>query len=98
MKGEGGFFLIGDTRNVEVPQKYLDMSTPAMPTMTRDWALCRYLAEEYNIIGIPCSPFYSPQSRHLAGNYVRFAFCKTDETLEAARESFARLGLKQKAK
>jgi len=98
MKGEGGFFLIGDTRHVEVPQKYLDMSTPAMPTMTRDWALCRYLAEEYNIIGIPCSPFYSPESRHLASNYVRFAFCKTDQTLEAAHESFARLGQKQKAK
>jgi hypothetical protein len=30
MRGEGGFFLIGDTRNIHVPQEYLDMSTPAM--------------------------------------------------------------------
>lgn len=96
MKGEGGFFLIGDTRNIEVPQEYLEMSSPAMPIMTRDWALCRYLAKEFNIIGIPCSPFYSAESRHLACNYVRFAFCKTDATLEAAHAAFVRLGEMQK--
>jgi len=97
MKGEGGFFLIGDTRHIHVPEEYLQLSTPAMPAMTRDWALCRYLAKEFNIIGIPCSPFYSQESRHLASNYVRFAFCKTDETLEAALESFARRGARPKA-
>ena len=98
MKGEGGFFLIGDTRNIEVPEEYLAMSTPAMPQMTRDWALCRYLAQEYNIIGIPCSPFYSPESRHLASNFVRFAFCKTDETLADAHASFAQLAQDQQAR
>ncbi len=46
MDGQGGFFMICDTSGVEVPQKYLDESTPACPKMTRDWALCRWLAIE----------------------------------------------------
>jgi aspartate/methionine/tyrosine aminotransferase len=33
----------------------------------------------------------------VTGNYVRFAFCKTDETLEAAQEAFTRLGLCNRA-
>eukprot|EP00287_Rhodomonas_sp_CCMP768_P010503 CAMPEP_0196721502 /NCGR_PEP_ID=MMETSP1091-20130531/4030_1 /TAXON_ID=302021 /ORGANISM="Rhodomonas sp., Strain CCMP768" /LENGTH=527 /DNA_ID=CAMNT_0042062977 /DNA_START=178 /DNA_END=1761 /DNA_ORIENTATION=- len=89
MKGEGGFFLIGDTRNLKVPQKYLEESTPAMPRMTRDWACCRWLAIEHGIIAIPCSPFFSEQNRGMAKHYVRFAFCKTDDTLEEAARAFA---------
>jgi aspartate/methionine/tyrosine aminotransferase len=72
--------------NIHTTQEYMLEKTAAMPTMTRDWALCRWLAKEYGVIGIPCSPFFSPESRHLGANYVRFAFCKTDETLEAAKE------------
>ncbi|EKX31760.1 hypothetical protein GUITHDRAFT_159025 [Guillardia theta CCMP2712] len=87
MKGQGGFFLIGDTRNVKVPQ-----------TMTRDWALCRWLAKEHGIISIPCSPFYSPENRHLASNFVRFAFCKTDETLQEALEAFRVIGQAEQSK
>jgi len=98
MKGQGGFFLIGDTRNVKVPQEYLEESTPAMKTMTRDWALCRWLAKEHGIISIPCSPFYSPENRHLASNFVRFAFCKTDETLQEALEAFRVIGQAEQSK
>jgi aspartate/methionine/tyrosine aminotransferase len=55
-----------------------------MPIMTRDWAFCRYLALEHGVIAIPTSPFFSEPNRHLASGYVRFTFCKTDATLEAA--------------
>jgi len=82
MVGHGGFFLMADTSRLTVPQKYLDESTPAAPDgVTRDWALCRWFAYEAGVIAIPTSPFFSPPNKALAGNYVRFAFCKSDETI-----------------
>ena len=85
MVGHGGFFLMGDTSRLLVPQKYLDERTPAAPDgVTRDWALCRWLAYEAGVIAIPTSPFFSPPNKHLAANYVRFAFCKSDDTIREA--------------
>ncbi len=39
---QGGIFIIADTSNLVVPEKYMKESTEACPIMTRDWALCRY--------------------------------------------------------
>jgi len=86
MEGEGGFFLMADTSALVVPDEYLRESTPAAPEMTRDWALCRWLAKEGGVIAIPASPFYSPANKHLASPYVRFAFCKGDDTLREAAD------------
>lgn len=85
MRGHGGFFLMADTSALAVPQRYLDEVTPAAPDgVTRDWALCRWLAAEAGVIAIPTSPFFSAANKHLASNYVRFAFCKSDATIEEA--------------
>jgi len=85
MAGQGGFFLMADTSDLTVPTKYLEETTAAAPNgVTRDWALCRWLAYEAGVIAIPVSPFFSPPNKHLAANYVRFAFCKSDETLQEA--------------
>ena len=86
MEGQGGFFLMADTSGIDVPQRYLDEVTPAAPNgVTRDWAFCRWMAIEGGVIAIPASPFYSPPNKELAANYIRFAFCKGDDTLiEAA--------------
>jgi aspartate/methionine/tyrosine aminotransferase len=83
--------VIGDTSALTVPEKYMKETTPAMPEMTRDWALCRWIAKEHGIVGIPCSPFYSQENRELGKNYVRFAFCKTDETLQEAYDAFSKI-------
>jgi kynurenine--oxoglutarate transaminase/cysteine-S-conjugate beta-lyase/glutamine--phenylpyruvate transaminase len=91
MEGKGGFFLMADTSALEVPDEYLRHSTAAAPQMTRDWALCRYLAQEGGVIAIPSSPFFSPNNKELAARYVRFAFCKGDSTLEEASDRIARL-------
>jgi len=92
MVGHGGFFLMGDTSSLQVPQKYLDECTPAAPDgVTRDWALCRWLAYEAGVIAIPTSPFFSGPNKHLSANYVRFAFCKSDETIVEACERLAAL-------
>ena len=65
--------------------------------MTRDWALCRWFAIEGGVIAIPSSPFFSEENKELGANYVRFAFCKADSTLEEASDKIAQLVEKQRA-
>jgi len=93
MEGQGGFFLVADTSALTVPETYLQQTTPATGPdgMTRDWALCRWLAYEAGVIAIPASPFYSAENKHLGANYVRFAFCKSDDTLREAAARIERL-------
>ncbi|KAM3568810.1 hypothetical protein VYU27_009073, partial [Nannochloropsis oceanica] len=110
LKSEGGFFLLGDVSHVAVPEVYLREGTSAMPVMTRDWAFCRWLALEYGVVSIPTSAFYGPRTAGEGGDeeedgggggggrksLVRFTFCKTDETLEAAAAAFRKLGQDQR--
>jgi len=97
MAGQGGFFLMADTSAISVPQRYLDEVTPAAPNgVTRDWAFCRWMALEGGVIAIPTSPFYSLPNKALASSYVRFAFCKGDDTLEEACARIERLIASQK--
>jgi N-succinyldiaminopimelate aminotransferase len=51
----------------------------------------RYLISEIGVACIPPESFYSPQHVHIGSNYVRFAFCKSDELLIQAKEYLARL-------
>ncbi len=56
-----------------------------------DRAFCRWLVEQHGVAAIPPSVFYSREpeaGRHL----VRFAFCKRDETLQAAADRLQRIG------
>jgi kynurenine--oxoglutarate transaminase/cysteine-S-conjugate beta-lyase/glutamine--phenylpyruvate transaminase len=51
-----------------------------------DWALCQWMVEEIGVLCIPSSPFFS-RERALEGasdEFIRVAFCKTDETIERA--------------
>ncbi len=47
-----------------------------------DEEFCRLLISEYRVAAIPPSAFYSPEHKHLAAHFARFAFCKRDEILE----------------
>jgi aspartate/methionine/tyrosine aminotransferase len=91
LRGNGGFFLMAETSRLTVPEEYLRQTTSAAPEMTRDWALCRWLACEAGVIAIPCAPFFSSAHKHRAANLVRFAFCKSDETLIEACDRLAAL-------
>lgn len=68
-----------------------------MPVMTHDWAFCRWLAIEHGLVAIPTSPFFSEASRArgLGNGLVRFCFCKTDDTIEAADEVLAKMAREQ---
>jgi aspartate/methionine/tyrosine aminotransferase len=51
-----------------------------------DVALCRWLAREAGVVLVPASAMYSEEHRALGQRWVRFAYCKTMETLEQAVE------------
>jgi N-succinyldiaminopimelate aminotransferase len=51
----------------------------------------KHLIKTVGVATIPPGSFYSDGHRHLASNYVRFAFCKTDDVLYAACEQLAKL-------
>ena len=55
-----------------------------------DFAFATYLVEEVGVATVPGGSFYS--TAELGGNKIRFAFCKTEETLREAVDRLAKLG------
>ena len=68
---EGTYFIMGDFSEV------FDGN---------DVEFCKYLIEQIGVATIPPSAFFSEKHRKHAENHVRFAFCKSDETLERAAQ------------
>ncbi len=54
-------------------------------------AFTEFLASEVGIACIPPGSFYSDDHRHIGNKHVRFAYCKTDDILEAACDKLATL-------
>jgi N-succinyldiaminopimelate aminotransferase len=52
----------------------------------------RYLTKEIGVACIPPETFYGAEHAHIGRNYVRFAFCKSDELLQQVKERLTRLG------
>lgn len=51
----------------------------------------RYLIKEIGVACIPPESFYSAEHAHIGHNYVRFAFCKSDELLQQVQERLGKL-------
>ncbi|KAL9188887.1 hypothetical protein ACHAXT_011377 [Thalassiosira profunda] len=90
----GGFFIfarITPELRAALPRERLEVpfnQNPAAPggEARLDWALCQWMAEEKGVLCIPASPFFS-RERAVEGasdEFIRVAFCKTDETIEQA--------------
>jgi aspartate/methionine/tyrosine aminotransferase len=60
-----------------------------------DAAFCRYLTAEVGVAAIPPSAFYADPAR--APQLARFCFAKRPETIAAAAERLAKLGVSRKA-
>jgi N-succinyldiaminopimelate aminotransferase len=54
-------------------------------------AFTEFLASKVGVACIPPGSFYSDNHRHIGDKHVRFAYCKTDDVLEAACERLATL-------
>lgn len=91
----GGFFIfarIGKNIADAIPKDRVLAKNPAAPggVARRDWALCQWMAEEKGVLCIPASPFFSQEQaeKGASDQFVRIAFCKTDDTINAAAEKF----------
>lgn len=51
----------------------------------------RFMASQIGVAGIPPETFYGPQHQHIAHNYIRFAFCKSDDLLSNVQQRLTRL-------
>jgi len=94
----GGFFILARVgKEIErmIPEKYLSAKNDAAPGgVTRpDWALCQWMAEEVGLLCIPSSPFFSIDrvEEGVSDSFIRVAFCKSDETIEAAAQVLRQL-------
>ncbi|CAE7679663.1 ccbl [Symbiodinium microadriaticum] len=88
---EGGYFVVADMspyyKEAGITEKSLSCLTPSTPLDDRpDVVFCKWLTREVGVAGIPMSPFYTPELRHLANNHLRFAYCKDSATLNTAVE------------
>ena len=95
----GGFFIFARAgKSIErvIPPEYMMSDNPAAPggVARQDWALCQWMAEEIGLLCIPSSPFFSLEqvNRGVSDGFIRVAFCKNDETIEAATVALQRLG------
>lgn len=51
----------------------------------------RHLIQEIGVACIPPESFYSTEHAHIGHNYVRFAFCKSDEMLQQVKTRLSKL-------
>jgi aspartate/methionine/tyrosine aminotransferase len=97
---DGGFFIMAhtglipahptrqpagagvDTNDIGV---YARPSAASGPVVGRDWAMCRFLTEHVGVAAIPPSAFCSQaHTSEVMQNFVRLAFCKSDEAIQEA--------------
>ncbi|KAG0002534.1 hypothetical protein BGZ80_011051 [Entomortierella chlamydospora] len=86
---DGSYFILVNTDKIQVPQDYV--FPDLLYKRPRDFRTCYWLAKEIGVVAIPPSEFYSKENQNLAEKFARFAFCKTDETLDAAAERLLKL-------
>jgi kynurenine--oxoglutarate transaminase/cysteine-S-conjugate beta-lyase/glutamine--phenylpyruvate transaminase len=94
----GGFFIFARAKQEvidAIPSHYINAKNPAAPGgfARQDWALCQWMAEEIGLLCMPSSPFFSQASAEqgASDSFIRVAFCKEDETIEAAAVALRRI-------
>jgi kynurenine aminotransferase len=78
-------------KKVKIPEGY-DFP-PHVASRPRDFKLAWFLIMELGVAAIPPSEFFTEQNAHLVEDWLRFAVCKEDAVLEAAKEKLR--GLKK---
>ncbi|KAA8901376.1 pyridoxal phosphate-dependent transferase [Sphaerosporella brunnea] len=81
---DGGYFVLVNLSKVKIPEGY--EFPPHVAERPRDFQLCWFLIKELGVAAIPPTEFYTPQHEKEAENYMRFAVCKEDHVLEAAKD------------
>ncbi|KAJ3641696.1 hypothetical protein Zmor_028178 [Zophobas morio] len=83
IKPDGGYFIVANWSPLE---KHIDLSTE--PDEFKDYRFTKWMTKNVGVQGIPISPFYSKEHKHIGENYVRYCFVKTDAYLDKAAQAF----------
>ncbi|KAL7272382.1 arylformamidase [Rhizina undulata] len=86
---DGGYFVLVNLSKIKLPENY-DFP-PHVRERARDFWLAWFLIKEIGVAAIPPTEFYTPENEKEAENYLRFAVCKDDDVLEAAKERLRKL-------
>lgn len=86
---EGGYFVLVNLSKVKLPEGY--RFPPHVLERARDFQLAWFLIKELGVAAIPPTEFYTAKNEKEAENYLRFAVCKDNKVLEAAKEKLRRL-------
>ena len=99
IKPQGSFFIICPTDHYDDPkdqtQKILDINKQGLIQIDnttnniKDYNICRKLSLENKVTSIPTSAFYLDHQS--SNNWIRFAFCKDDQTIKMALENLKSL-------
>jgi kynurenine--oxoglutarate transaminase/cysteine-S-conjugate beta-lyase/glutamine--phenylpyruvate transaminase len=87
---QGSFFIISDISNkpfdfsVEKYCSEFDLQIDHNTLKLNDYNFSRFLAVQHGITTIPMSAFLSKKYKATTQNFIRFAFCKSDELLKEA--------------
>lgn len=86
---DGGYFVLVNMAKVKIPADYY--FPPHVAERARDFRLSWFLIKEIGVAAIPPTEFYTAENEQEVENYLRFAVCKDNEVLEAAKTSLRRL-------
>jgi kynurenine aminotransferase len=81
---EGGYFVMVNMQKVKLPEDY--PFPPHVASRPRDFKLAWFMIQEIGVAAIPPTEFYTDANTWIAEDYMRFAVCKEDEVLEAAKD------------
>ena len=81
---DGSYFLLVNFAKVQVPEDFV-ATVPSSVTdgRAKDFLLCYWLLKQFGVVSIPTTEFCTTPDLQ---DFLRFAFCKTEETLLKARE------------
>lgn len=89
---DGSYFLLVNFSRVKIPEDFV-ANVPKSVTegRARDFLLSYWLCSELGVVAVPPTEFCTTKSAPIFEQYLRFAFCKKTETLQAAREKLLML-------
>ncbi|KAG8747495.1 hypothetical protein FRC10_000631 [Ceratobasidium sp. 414] len=81
---EGSYFVLVDISGLKIPEDY--DYPKSIEGRGKDFRASWFIAQEIGVSTIPVSEFYCDEHRGIGEAYVRFAFCKDEDTLRLAGE------------
>ncbi|KAJ2841437.1 arylformamidase, partial [Coemansia erecta] len=86
---DGAYYLLVNASSISIPDDY--HFPHFIEERGHNFKLVYFFIREFGVSGIPPTEFYSDAHKDLAKDYIRFAYCKTDEGLDDAEKRLQKL-------